>query len=215
MSLLEEKLTRDKFRKLYQDCKPSYELIEGRLEQKALGSRRHASLQGILFRMLQELGFRSYVELSLAISEDWEPIPDVAGVVGPETEEVYQSEPPAVAIEILSPSDRFTLLDQKCRRYAGWGIRDILVFDPVAQRALGRETRQPSADPGNVCFFEQARDDAADCGGIPEIGRAVTLRAAATRGVTQKAVVRQGRRHFSFKMFRLFDRIPLTWAESP
>ena len=147
MSLLEEKLTRDKFRKLYQDCKPSCELIEGRLEQKALGSKRHAALQGILFRMLQELGFRSYVELSLAISEDWEPIPDVAGVVGPETDEVYQSEPPAVAIEILSPSDRFTLLDQKCRRYAGWGIRDILVFDPVAQRAWHWDAKLDSLLP--------------------------------------------------------------------
>jgi Uma2 family endonuclease len=57
----------------------------------------------------------------------------VAGVLGPETDEVYQTELPAVVIEILSPGDRFMLLDQKCRRYAEWGVRDILVFDPVGR----------------------------------------------------------------------------------
>jgi len=77
----------------------------------------------------------SYTELTLEIGETWEPVPDVAGTLGPEIEEIYQSQPPAVVIEILSPSDRFTLLDQKCRRYAEWGVADILVFDPAGCRA--------------------------------------------------------------------------------
>jgi len=56
----------------------------------------------------------------------------VAGTLGPEeTEETYQSRPVAVAIEILSPSDRFALVDQKCRKYADWGVPDILLFDPI------------------------------------------------------------------------------------
>jgi Uma2 family endonuclease len=56
-------------------------------------------------------------------------------MLGPETSDVYQNSPPAVVIEILSPSGRFTLLDKKCRRYAEWGVPDILVFDPVDNRA--------------------------------------------------------------------------------
>jgi len=134
-NVLAEKLTRECFRERYADRKPAFELIDGVPEQKALGSKRHARLQGILCRILEELGFRSYTELTLEIGETWEPVPDVAGTLGPEIEEIYQSQPPAVVIEILSPSDRFTLLDQKCRRYAEWGVADILVFDPAGCRA--------------------------------------------------------------------------------
>jgi Uma2 family endonuclease len=135
MSLVTEKLTRDRFRELYADQKPNWELIDGIPEQKALGSKRHAYLQLILGRMLEELGFRAGTELTLEVSETWEPVPDVAGILAPETDEVYQSQPPAVVIEILSPSDRFMLVDQKCRKYAEWNVPDILVFDP--ERRMG------------------------------------------------------------------------------
>jgi hypothetical protein len=69
----------------------------------------------------------------------------VAGTLGlEEMEETYQSRPVAVAIEILSPSDpfalvdqsdRFVLLDQKCRKYGEWGIADSLLFDPINHTA--------------------------------------------------------------------------------
>jgi Uma2 family endonuclease len=133
VGVLDEKLTRERFRELYADRKPYFELIDGQPEQKALGTKRHAFLQAILSEMLQELGFRAGTELTLAISEYWEPIPDVAGMLGPDPEpdEPYPTRPIAVAIEILSPSDRFTPLHRKCHRYAEWGIPDILVFDPV------------------------------------------------------------------------------------
>jgi Uma2 family endonuclease len=131
MGVLIQKLTRERFRELYADLKPNFELIDGVAEQKAMGSKRHAYLQGILYRILEELGFRTGTELTLEVSETWDPVPDVAGMLGPDTGEAYQNQPPAVVIEILSPSDRFTLLDKKCRRYAEWGVADILVFDPV------------------------------------------------------------------------------------
>ncbi len=39
------------------------------------------------------------------------------------------------AVEVLSPEDRFTRVIQKCRKYAEWGVQDILVFDPVGREA--------------------------------------------------------------------------------
>ena len=133
--ILQEKLSRERFRELYADRKPAFELIDGSPEQKARGSKKHSVWQWILGVMLGELGFQACPELTLAISETWEPIPDLAGLLAPETDELYQSQPPAVVIEILSPSDRFTLLDEKCRKYSDWGVPDILVFDPVRRRA--------------------------------------------------------------------------------
>ena len=41
--ILQEKLARERFRELYGDRKPAFELIDGQPEPKALGSRRHAT----------------------------------------------------------------------------------------------------------------------------------------------------------------------------
>jgi Uma2 family endonuclease len=128
------RLSRERFRKLYADHKPAFELIDGIPEQKAVATVEHSSLQVVLGVMLGELGFRSLMELTLAISESWELIPDVVGELGPKPEGPYPTEPVAVAVEILS-SDPFLRLIDKCRKYAEWGIPDILVLDPV--RRLG------------------------------------------------------------------------------
>jgi len=95
-------------------------------------TRLHSILQFVLSVILKELGFKSRPELTLAIDETWEPTPDVCGVLGPE-EDPYPTHAVAVAIEVLSPDDRFTRVTQKCRRYAVWGIHDILVYDPVGR----------------------------------------------------------------------------------
>ncbi len=131
MSAVAEKLTSAKFRAMYAQRKPHYELLGGEAVQKALPTRLHSILQLVLCLMLKELGFKSRPELTLAIDESWEPTPDVCGIIGPE-EDTYPTRAVAVAIEVLSPDDRFTRVIQKCRKYAEWGVPDILVFDPMA-----------------------------------------------------------------------------------
>jgi len=130
MSIAAEKLTREVFRERYAQHKPYYELLDGAAVQKALPTRLHSILQFVLSIILKELGFKSRPELTLAIDETWEPTPDVCGLLGPE-EDPYPTRAIAVAIEVLSPDDRFTRVVQKCRKYAEWGIPDILVYDPV------------------------------------------------------------------------------------
>jgi Uma2 family endonuclease len=135
MSAVAHKLTVEEFRATYADRKPNYELLNGEAVQKALSTKRHSYLQVILSLLFDELGFHAGPELTLAISETWEPVPDVCGELGSDNEEPYPTQPVAVAIEILSPADPFTRVMQKCRRYAEWGIKDILVFDPVGLEA--------------------------------------------------------------------------------
>jgi Uma2 family endonuclease len=162
MNVIHEKLTQQRFRKLYASRKPQFELIGGLAEPKASGSKRHALLQLILCRILRELGFRAWPELTLAIDDAWEPVPDVAGTLGPEeTQETYQSRPVAVAIEILSPSDRFTLLDQKCRKYADWGVADILLFDSVDHRAWQWEAAKNGLIPITESYSFRSKPGAA------------------------------------------------------
>jgi Uma2 family endonuclease len=132
MSVVAEKLTRDTFREIYAQRKPHYELLDGVASQKSVPTRLHSILQFILSVTLKELGFKSRPELTLAIDQDWEPTPDVCGILGPE-EDPYPTHAIAVAIEVLSPDDRFTRVLQKCRKYSQWGIQDILVYDPVGR----------------------------------------------------------------------------------
>jgi Uma2 family endonuclease len=135
MSLATERIERERFREMYAGQKPHFELLDGEAVQKPLPTRLHSILQFVLAVMLKELGFKARTELTLAIDESWEPVPDLTGIVGPESEEPYPTRPVAVAIEILSPDDRFLQVIQKCRKYAVWGIADILVFDPASRVA--------------------------------------------------------------------------------
>ena len=132
MGIAAEKLTRYAFREMYAQSKPYYELLDGVAVQKSLPTRLHSILQFVLSILLKELGFKSRPELTLAINETWEPTPDVCGILGPE-EDPYPTHAIAVAIEVLSPDDRFTRVVQKCRKYAEWGVLDVLVYDPVGR----------------------------------------------------------------------------------
>jgi Uma2 family endonuclease len=134
MAAIAERLTSQRFREMYAQRKPNFELLDGEAIQKALPTKVHSILQFVLCLMLKELGFKSRPELTLAIDERWEPTPDVCGILGVE-EDPYPTRAIAVAIEILSPDDRFLRVIQKCRKYAEWGVKDILVFDPVNRQA--------------------------------------------------------------------------------
>jgi Uma2 family endonuclease len=134
MSAIAEKLTVQEFRKKYAETKPYCELLNGEAIQKALPPKLHSVLQFVLTMLLKELGYKPRPELTLAIDSSWEPTPDVCGIIGPE-QDPYPTHAVAVAIEILSPDDRFTRVIQKCRKYAAWGVGDILVFDPVGREA--------------------------------------------------------------------------------
>jgi Uma2 family endonuclease len=134
MSAIAEKLTASEFRVRFSTRKPNYELLSGEAVQKPLPTKLHSILQFVLAVMLKELGFKARPELTLAIDDSWEPTPDVSGILGAE-EGPYPTSATAVAIEVLSPDDRYTRVVQKCRKYAEWGIKDILIFDPVERAA--------------------------------------------------------------------------------
>ena len=144
MSAVAEKLSVERFRELYAQRKPYFELLDGEAVQKAVPTKLHSIMEYILGLMLRDLGFKPRPELTLAIDQSWQPTPDVCGVLGPE-EDPYPTHPIAVAIEVLSPDDRFTRVIKKCRKYAEWGVQDILVFDPV-----GREGWYWDAAAGNL-----------------------------------------------------------------
>lgn len=146
MSAIAEKLTASEFRDRLSDTKPTYELLNGEAVQKPLQTKLHSILQFVLAIMLKELGFKARPELTLAIDDAWEPTPDISGILGIE-DDPYPTRATAVAIEVLSPDARYTRVVQKCRRYAQWRIKDILIFDPVDRSAWQWDHEQGSLCP--------------------------------------------------------------------
>ena len=127
-------LTLDEFREKYAGEKPYFEYWDGAAIQKAVPKKLHAALQVLIAMMLNELGFKVYTELEVRMSSTWEPVPDIVA----HHESVrgdYVAEPVDVIVEILSPDDRMSLVLQKCERYSNLGMRTILVFDPVYEKA--------------------------------------------------------------------------------
>ena len=70
-------------------------------------------------------------------------IPDVS-VFHPSKPPELPDSPPLVAIEILSPDDRFSVVEAKLEEYREWGVPHVWLVDPESQRFYALErTLQP------------------------------------------------------------------------
>ena len=134
MSVAAQKLTRDHFRALYAQRKPYFELLDGEAAQKPVPTRFHSTLQFVLSVILKELGFKSRAGTDSRSRRHLGA--DTRCLRHPRTRGgSYPTPAVAVAIEVLSPDDRFTRVIGKCRKCAEWGVQDILVHDPAGREA--------------------------------------------------------------------------------
>jgi Uma2 family endonuclease len=118
---------------------PDCEYVDGRIEERNVGEKGHSILQmylGFLFRLNRDAwGVEVYPELRTHVARTRFRIPDVLVVrAGVRFESVLDS-PPLIAIEILSPDDRLSDLQQKIDEYLAFGVEHIWVFDPQRRAA--------------------------------------------------------------------------------
>jgi Uma2 family endonuclease len=118
---------------------PDCEYIQGELREKPMVGVPHGELQvilGVWFRThRREWHIRVAVEARTRISEDRVRLPDV--VVFPETvrSTAVLESPPLIAIEVLSPDDRFQDLQQRAHDLQSMGTENIWLIDP-AERTI-------------------------------------------------------------------------------
>jgi hypothetical protein len=121
-------LTVQQFDALY-GGESGWEYWFGEARRKPLPTYLHGILQGVLFELLIRAGYIASVETDLKIASDWQPRPDVVGVL--EINEKYVTRPENVVVfEILSEDDSIVA---KCQHYAEIQIRQLFVFHPVKQ----------------------------------------------------------------------------------
>jgi Uma2 family endonuclease len=130
-TIAEHKLSLEEFHARYDGEKPYYEYWAGEAVQKAMPTVLHSVVQAEVTALLWSLGFKSGPEIRLKLAPEYEPVPDVIAMEGAWPSLSYPTEPFEIVVEILSPDDSFSSVLRKCRLYEKWGIRRILVVDPM------------------------------------------------------------------------------------
>lgn len=113
---------------------PDREYVDGRIEERNLGEKEHSVLQGyltFLFRLNRaDWGVEVFPELRTQTQTSRFRVPDVLVVRSGDKFDRYVTNPPLIAIEILSPEDSLRAMQQKAAEYRTFGIENIWIIDP-------------------------------------------------------------------------------------
>jgi Uma2 family endonuclease len=113
---------------------PDREFVDGRIEERNLGEKEHSIIQRyltVLFAIKRaEWGVEVFPELRTQTKARNFRVPDVLVVRAGESFERYVTQPPLIAIEILSPEDTMHAVRSKAAEYRQFGVEHIWVVDP-------------------------------------------------------------------------------------
>ncbi len=119
------------------------ELIDGQLREKPMPTTLHAFVQAMIvhwFAMhMEEWTVMPLPEVRTRVASSNFRLPDVAVArLGPIRSKT-QDEPPLIAIEVLSPEDRFTELRDRASDLSRMGVAHVWLIDPEAREAFAWE----------------------------------------------------------------------------
>jgi Uma2 family endonuclease len=118
---------------------PDCDYVDGTLIDRHVGEKQHSKTQRellfYLHRKHRELGIFVIQEQRLRISHRRYRVPDVLVVAGPEPDEEVFTEPPFLCIEVLSPQDRMSRMQEKIADYLSFGVPFVWVVDPRTRKA--------------------------------------------------------------------------------
>ena len=113
--------------------RPDCDYVDGRIEERNLGEFDHSSLQTAIAIYLgsrqKQLGIPVVVEQRVQVSATRFRIPDVCVVLGETNEQIFRT-PPFLCIEILSPEDRMSRVEQRIGDYLQMGVRYVWLLEP-------------------------------------------------------------------------------------
>lgn len=127
----ETKLSLEEF--LEADYGREVELVDGELWERNVGNYSHSRIEALLAAWFIQNEYRwnavALIEMDTIILPASLLKPDVALVpFGAMPQRLV--DPPLLAVEILSPSDRLTTTKRKCEKYREMGVRSLWIVDP-------------------------------------------------------------------------------------
>jgi Uma2 family endonuclease len=119
--------------------RPDCDYLDGVLEERNVGEITHQMAQQELVVFLRERrklwGIFVVQELRVQVSPTRYRVPDVLVVLGGRPDEQILTKPPFLCVEILSPEDRVSRMQDRIDDYLRFGVRYVWVIDPYRQRA--------------------------------------------------------------------------------
>ena len=117
---------------------PDCDYVDGRIEERNLGEWFHGRLQArLIFYLLSRYekdGIEVVPEIRVQVKPTRFRIPDVCVTLGDPGERIL-TKPPFLCIEILSPEDRMSRIEQRIDDYLAMGVPYVWVLDPETKRA--------------------------------------------------------------------------------
>ncbi len=118
---------------------PDCDYVDGELVDRNVGEKNHAKAQWeILFYLRtrrEEWNIFPIQETRVQVSRTRYRVPDICVFVGEEPDEQIFTRPPFLVVEILSPEDRMSRMQEKIDDYFAFGVEYVWVVDPKTQRA--------------------------------------------------------------------------------
>jgi len=109
--------------------RPEPDYVHGEVVERALPTLVHAQIQALLVllfgRLLSKVDLTLLTEPRMQIEPDLFRVPDFAVYQGPRPEGRYGTRPPYVAVEIVSPDDRYNDLTERLEDYRRWGVKHV------------------------------------------------------------------------------------------
>jgi len=118
---------------------PDCDYLDGELLERNVGELDHARLQGVLFAYFftreKQWGVFAVPEQRVQVSKTRFRVPDVCVLAGGKPNEQIFTRPPMLCIEILSPEDTMSRMQERISDYLAFGVSHVWVLDPRTKRA--------------------------------------------------------------------------------
>jgi|SRR5579871_1463681 len=118
--------------------RPDCDYVDGEVVERNLGEWDHGWLQAAIaayfFARRKQWKISVVTEVRLQVKPSRFRVPDICVVLG-EPEEQILTRSPFICIEILSPEDRLSRIQERISDYLEMGVAYVWVFDPRTKRA--------------------------------------------------------------------------------
>jgi Uma2 family endonuclease len=118
--------------------KADREYVDGQILERNWGETDHAALQALLaswfFTQRKQLGMHVLTEIRTQVAATRFRIPDIAVTLDKPSARILKT-PPFLCVEILSPEDRSSRMEEKIDDYLNFGVPHIWLIDPRKRSA--------------------------------------------------------------------------------
>ncbi|MBV9759604.1 MAG: Uma2 family endonuclease [Acidobacteriaceae bacterium] len=125
---------------------PDCDYVDGVLEERNVGRKRHSRTQKRLLLWLaareQQYGYEVLPEQRVKVAAGRVRVPDICLVAANDDDEV-QEQAPLLGIEVWSPEDRMKRVEARLKDFLGAGVPMVWLVDPYSKQAWTMTARTP------------------------------------------------------------------------